>query len=327
MTPTLAEHKHPSVAVIGCGAWGKNLVRNFHGLGALATVVELDPVIRAGLVKDYGIELQDMTAVLANPAIEGVVVALAARHHYEIGKQVLAAKKHLYVEKPLTMSYVQAQELINLAEQNNCILMVGHLPRYHPAFQKLVELVKEGEIGQLHYIYSHRLNLGRIRRDENVLWDLAPHDLSMVMAVTEAEPMDTATHSSCIMDPTIMDSAMVHMTFPGGVKGHIYNSWMHPFKEHRFVVMGSQGMMVFDDTQPWESKLVIYHHVIEKLDELNFKTEYREGIAVHLEQSEPLRLECEHFLDCIAGGGMPLTGSIDALRVMKVLEQIQQVGI
>ncbi len=316
-------NNHNKVAVIGCGAWGKNLVRNFHNLGALATVVERNPAVCERLADEYGVVTQDLALVLINPEIKGVVLALAATHHYDIAKQVLKAKKHLYVEKPLTMSYAESEELCKLAEQNNCILMVGHLPRYHPAFQKLVQLVQQGEVGRVRYISSHRLNLGRIRSDENCLWDLAPHDLSMVMAITEAEPLETSTHGSCALDPFIMDSAIVHLSFPGDVQGHIYNSWVHPFKEHRFMVMGTNGMIVFDDCQPWASKLMIYHHQIEKPAGMDYQTAYKDSIPVQLDESEPLRLECQHFLDCIAHNQAALTGPEDALRVMKVLEQIQ----
>jgi UDP-2-acetamido-3-amino-2,3-dideoxy-glucuronate N-acetyltransferase len=311
------------VAVIGCGAWGKNLVRNFHQLGALATVVERNPEVCQRLESEYGITTRSLESVLADDSIQGVVVALAARHHTAVAQQVLNAGKHIFIEKPMTLSYGEALELANLATVNRCSLMVGHLPRYHPVFQKLVDLISEGEVGQVKYVYSHRLNLGRIRADENPLWDLAPHDLSMIMAITGQEPCETSSQLSCCVDPTVSDSAMVNLAFPNGIKAHIYNSWMHPFKEQRFVVIGTDGMMVFDDTMPWDKKLIVYHHRIEKENALDYLTEAREGTYIAVAQDEPLKLECQHFLDCIVGQAEPLTGVQDALSVMKVLEQIQ----
>jgi UDP-2-acetamido-3-amino-2,3-dideoxy-glucuronate N-acetyltransferase len=264
---------------------------------------------------------KSLDEVLSDNSIQGVVVALAARHHYDIAKQVLNAGKHLFVEKPLTLSYGQALELVNLAAAQGCQIMVGHLPRFHPAFTKLVELVQQGEVGDLRYISSHRLSLGRIRGDENCLWDLAPHDLSMILALTGSEPIETTSHGSCNFEDKLIDTGMVHMTFPEGVKAHVYNSWMHPVKEHRFTVIGSSGMLVFDDTKDWDQKLMVYHHVIEKRDALNYHTEMKPGQPVALEQGEPLKLECQHFLDCIRYNLEPLTGPQDALLVMKVLEK------
>jgi UDP-2-acetamido-3-amino-2,3-dideoxy-glucuronate N-acetyltransferase len=312
------------VAVIGCGAWGRNLVRNFYNLGALATIVEPNVDIRDKLALEYAIEPRELQDVLDDPHIEGVVVALPARHHYAIAVDALKAGKHVYIEKPMTLSYADAQALADLADQHNRMIMVGHLPRYHPAFQRLVELVGQGEVGEVTYVYSHRLSLGRIRGDENCLWDLAPHDISMVLAVTGQEPAETHTHASSCLEPSLVDTAMVHMSFSNGMKAHIYNSWMHPFKEHRFVVIGRLGMIVFDDCQPWESKLMVYHHKIQKLNELDYVTEMVPGVPIPIEPSEPLKLECQHFLDCITNKSTPLTDASEGVRVMKVLEQIQQ---
>lgn len=312
-----------NIAVIGCGAWGRNLVRNFYELGALRAIVEKDPVIAESITTEYGVVSLPLEAVLADPEITGVVCALAARQHYEVAKQILEAGKHLFLEKPMTLDLAQAQELVDLADRMRCALMVGHLPRYHPAFQRLVALVNMGEVGDVRYIYSHRLGLGRIRGDENCLWDLAPHDLSMIMAITDQEPSSHSTNASGCLGGGLVDTAMVHLTFANGIKGHIFNSWMHPFKEHRFVVIGTAGMLVFDDCQPWENKLVAYHHVALKLTEIDYMTQMQPVIPLPVELEEPLKVECQHFLDCIANNEEPLTGPVEALRVMKVLEQIQ----
>lgn len=313
----------PQIAVIGCGAWGKNLVRNFHQLESLGAVVDNDSVVCQALYDEYGLAASTFEEVLENENIQGVVIALASKHHFNATEKALRAGKHVYVEKPLTLSYEDSRELCELSKSLDRKLMVGHLPRYHPGFQKLAELVHKGEIGEKRYIYSHRLNLGRIRRDENCLWDLAPHDLSMVLAISDQEPESTATHVSSNLEKGIDDTAIVNFTFPDGTKGHIFNSWMHPIKEHRFVVIGSKGMVVFDDTKPWENKLSIYHHRIDKMPDENYVTEYRDAVFVPLEVGEPLKLECKHFLDCIASNQEPLTGASEALRVMKILEAIQ----
>lgn len=310
------------VAVVGCGAWGRNLVRNFQQLGALAAVVDSDPAVCTVVQEDYGVEAKTLDKVLADSTITGVVCALAARHHYAVGKQILEAGKHLYLEKPMTLSYAHADELATLADQKGLIIMVGHLPRYHPCFQRLHDLVRMGEVGQVRYIYSHRLGLGRIRSDESCLWDLAPHDLSMIMALTDQEPVSTMTSTSCNLEPHLVDSAMVHMEFADGVKSHIYNSWMHPFKEHRFTVIGTEGMIVFDDCETWANKLVVYHHEIHKSTGMDYVTQMQPGVLVPVEPGEPLRLECQHFLDRMSDGAEPLTGAMEALRVMKVLERI-----
>lgn len=310
------------VAVIGCGAWGRNLVRNFHQLGALAAIVDADQAVAKAMQEDFGVAARTLEEVLSDKSITGVVCALAARHHFKVGKQILEAGKHLYVEKPMTLSYLEAQELADMADQKGLMIMVGHLPRYHPCFQRLHDLVRMGEVGQVRYIYSHRLGLGRIRGDENCLWDLAPHDLSMIMSLTVSEPVSTQTSNSCNLEPGLVDTSIVHLEFEGGVKAHIYNSWMHPFKEHRFTVIGSDGMIVFDDCQTWENKLAVYHHDIRKVSDLDYITQMEPGVLVPVDPGEPLRVECQHFLDCMTDGREPLTGSVEALRVMKVLEKI-----
>lgn len=311
------------VAVVGCGAWGRNLARNFYNLGALATIVENDHALAFAIENQCQIKRQDFAGVLQDPQIHAVVVAVPTVHHYVVAKQVLMAGKHLFIEKPVTMLYEQAEELVNLAQSRNCIFMVGHLPQYHSAFQKLKLLVDQGEIGRLCYVYSNRLNLGRIRTDENCLWDLAPHDISMILGLVNSNVVETYTHGSANFDPVVMDTALVSLTFENGVKGHIYNSWLHPFKEHRLVVVGDKGMLMFDDGNPWDTKLALYHHQIEKTEALKYLTHANSPEFIQLEAEEPLSVECRHFLDCIEKGKMPLTGASEALRVMRLLEAIQ----
>ena len=254
------------VAVIGCGAWGKNLVRNFYNLGVLSTFAETNQDVASHIENEYNIAQQDLTHILQDPRIDAVAIAVPASKHYHVARQAALAGKHLYVEKPVTLSLDQTSEIIQLVKDRKKIFMTGHLPRYHPAFQALKEMVEVGDIGCIRYVYSNRLNLGQIRADENCLWDLAPHDLSMILALIKSDPTLVSAFGSYSLNPKIADTAVVNLEFPGGVKAHIFNSWVHPFKEHRLVVVGDKGMLVFDDGHPWESKLIAYHHKIEQLE-------------------------------------------------------------
>lgn len=311
------------VAVIGCGLWGRNLVRNYYNLGALATFVEADRNTAATLENQFNVKPQDLTEVLQNPRIHAVAVAVPTAQHYLVAKQALMAGKHLFIEKPVTMALEQTIELIKLAEERKVVFMTGHLPRYHPAFIRMQEMVSNGDIGSLKYVYSNRLNLGRIRSDENCLWDLAPHDISMILALVGEQALEVHTQGSSGLHSQVVDTALVSLQFNNGVKGHIFNSWLHPFKEHRLVAVGDKGMLVFDDAQPWESKLQLFRHDIDITSDLKFQTHPKEAQNVFIEPDEPLKMECEHFLTCIENKEAPLTGPKEALRVMTLMEMIQ----
>ena len=244
------------VAVIGCGAWGRNLVRAHASLGSLVAVVDADPGMAAAQAELYGVAARTVEEVLADPEIDAVVIAAPAIAHAELARRVVAAGKHVFVEKPLALTVPDAEAVVAEAEAAGVVLMVGHLLQYHPAFLALRDLVAEGRLGELRYLYSNRLNLGRIRQEENSLWSFAPHDLSMLLALVGEEPDEVTATGGYFLHPDIADVTTTHLSFPSGPQAHVFVSWLHPFKEQRLVVVGSDAMAVFDDTQDWAEKLV-----------------------------------------------------------------------
>jgi predicted dehydrogenase/acetyltransferase-like isoleucine patch superfamily enzyme len=317
--------KRPNVAVIGSGYWGKHLVRNYHDLGALRLICDTNETILAAFKQDYpGVETcVALNDVLANKDIDGVVIATPAEMHYTFAKEAILAGKHVYVEKPLVLHDAQAQELIDLAAQYQCILMVGHLLQYHPVFVALKKMVGNGELGRINYIYSNRLNLGKIRREENILWSFAPHDISMILALAGEEPEAIMATGGNYLHQRIADVTLTHMTFPSGLQAHIFVSWLHPFKEQKIVVVGDKKMAVFNDTKPWKDKLFLYPHQIRWENNLPVPDK-AEPERLDIPQDEPLRLECNHFLTCMAEGKQPLTDGLEGLRVLKILNAAQK---
>jgi predicted dehydrogenase/acetyltransferase-like isoleucine patch superfamily enzyme len=311
------------VAVTGCGTWGRNLVRNFHELDALVAVHDTAPATAATIADRYGVLARPFEQILADPDIDAVVIATPAATHATVARQALAAGKHVFVEKPLALEPRDAEALEAMATGNGLVLMVGHLMQYHPAFLKLKSLVDEGALGRIQYLYSHRLNLGKVRREENALWSFAPHDVSMILALAGGQPDQvTATGSACL-HATVADVTTTHLHFPGGQTAHIFVSWLHPFKEQKLVVVGDRAMAVFDDAQPWPSKLVLYPHRIDWI--AGMPTPSRaEAVPVPVEPAEPLRQECTHFLDCVSTGARPRTDGAEGLAVLRVLEAAQR---
>lgn len=314
----------PRVAVVGSGYWGKNLIRALHGLGVLEMVCDRDETLLAGFVERYpGLRAcVAFSEALRDPSITAVAVATPAETHYAIAREALLAGKGLFVEKPLVLEESQAKELIALAEERGLTLMVGHLLRYHPAFVKLKALAATGELGKINYIYSHRLNLGKIRREENILWSFAPHDISMILSLAGEEPENVFAVGGEYLHRKIVDVTTTHLDFPSGLKAHVFVSWLHPFKEQKLVVVGDKKMAVFDDAKPWREKLVLYPHEIRW--ENNIPAPARaEAETVVLDEAEPLLVECEHFLSCLTTGRAPRTDGHEALRVLKVLKSAQ----
>jgi UDP-2-acetamido-3-amino-2,3-dideoxy-glucuronate N-acetyltransferase len=318
------EAESPTVAVIGGGYWGKNLVRNFYNLDSLKLVCDKNETILSDYKDQYkGIETcLALTDVLSNDDIRGVVIATPAETHFNIARESLFAGKHVLVEKPLVLRSEEGQELIDLARERRRVLMVGHLLQYHPVFIRLKELAHSGELGRIDYIYSHRLNLGKIRREENILWSFAPHDISMILALAEEEPEDLITTGGNYLHRKIADVTTTHLNFSSGLRAHIFVSWLHPFKEQKLVVVGERRMAVFDDTKPWEDKLLLYPHQINWKKNLPVPTKAKSE-RVDIPQEEPLRQECRHFLDCITTGSQPITDGHEGLKVLRVLNASQ----
>jgi UDP-2-acetamido-3-amino-2,3-dideoxy-glucuronate N-acetyltransferase len=324
MAKTSPATRSPSIAIIGSGYWGKNLVRNFAHLGALKLICDKNETVLNDFKKQYpGVETcLALNHVLSMEDIQGLIIATPAETHFTLTREALLAGKHVFVEKPLSLTEKDARELVELAQQNNLILMVGHLLQYHPVFTRLKELEASGELGRINYIYSHRLNLGKIRREENILWSFAPHDISMILSLAGEEPESVLATGGNYLHRKIADVTTTHMEFPSGLRAQIFVSWLHPFKEQKLVVVGDRKMAVFDDTQPWSDKLLLYAHEIQWQNNIPVPAK-AEPERVDIPRDEPLRLECEHFLDCIENNKKPLTDGYEGMRVLKVLNASQ----
>jgi UDP-2-acetamido-3-amino-2,3-dideoxy-glucuronate N-acetyltransferase len=311
-----------NVAVIGMGYWGKNLVRNFHEIGNLRVVSDSDLSRGVTIEEKYpGVEFQpDYRSILDDSSIQAVVIATPAASHYEITKQALEAGKDVFVEKPLSLDIAQGEELVALAAKKQQILMVGHILNYHPAVAELKRMINKGSLGRIQYIYSNRLNIGKIRTEENILWSFAPHDISVILGLLGEEPCEVSCSGGAYLNKDIADVTMSEFLFPSGVRAHIFVSWLHPFKEQRLVLIGSEKMAVFDDTA--EDKLKIYPHKVEWRNRIPTAVK-AEAEAVALSEAEPLKSECEHFIECVRERKTPLSDGYEGLKVLKILNKCQ----
>ena len=264
-----------------------------------------------------------LSDVLERHDIEGLVIATPAETHFILAREALHAGKHVFVEKPLVLNENEGRELIDTAQKNARVLMVGHLLQYHPAFIKLKQMVMAGELGRINYIYSHRLNFGKIRREENILWSFAPHDISMILSLAGEEPESIMTTGGYYLHQRIADVTTTHFEFPSGLHAHIFVSWLHPFKEQKLVVVGDQKMAVFDDTLTWPDKLMMYPHHIQWTNGLPVPAK-AEPIRLEIPRDEPLRRECLHFLECMSNGHRPATDGREGLRVLNILNASQR---
>jgi predicted dehydrogenase len=317
------------VGVVGLGYWGPNLARNFDRLeGAeLRWICDGSEEARARWEPHFPRTRSsgDVGDLLADPELDAVVVATHVPSHAELALQVLSAGKHCFVEKPLAQSVAEAERVAQAARDSARVLMVGHLLEYHPGLAQLKQLSRSGELGDLRYIYSQRLNLGQLRADENALWSLGAHDVSVVLNLAEEEPSECHAFGESYMRPGVEDVVFCHLRFPSGLMAHLHLSWLDPHKERRFTVVGSQKMAVFDDME-LERKLTVY----DKGFDQDFSS-YGEYIArsgdiwsPRVSNEEPLRIECRHFVDRVRDSDEPLSGAESGLRVVRVLEALQQ---
>ena len=310
-----------NIAVIGCGNWGRNIIRNFAELGNLYAVSDTNLEKSGYFSKLYGAKNLSIKDLLNDGKIDGVVIAAPVAVHSNIAIECMRADKHVLVEKPIAMTSVEGEKMLEVSKQTKKHLMVGHLLQYHPVFDKLKELVKQGDVlGKVKYIYSNRLNFGAIRDHEDVLWCLGTHDVSMILSLTEEMPTSIKAHGCDIFGKNIIDKAQLNLVFNNGINAHINISWINPFKEHKMVVIGEKGMAVFDDTVDWNNKLVVYPHNVEPSSK-PVQFEKFEPRAVIAQKSEPLRNECKYFVDLINARVPPKTDAEEGLRVLKVLEE------
>jgi predicted dehydrogenase len=310
--------------VAGSGYWGRNLVRNMEQLGALYGICDTNPAVLAEFAKTYPQArlFADFDEALKDEGVQNVMLATPAETHFPLGLKALAAGKHVFAEKPLALNVDQGRALVEAAHAANRILFVGHLLEYHPAVTKLVELVRAGELGDLLYIYSNRLNLGKIRREENILWSFAPHDIAVILKLLREMPVSATCAGGSYIQPQIADTTVTLLDFASGTKAHIFVSWLHPFKEQKLVVVGSKKMAVFNDTLP-ENKLMVYNQGFDWVEGQPVPRK-DDGAAVQLDKTEPLKAECHAFLDACATGTAPVTDGWNGLRVLRVLQASQE---
>jgi UDP-2-acetamido-3-amino-2,3-dideoxy-glucuronate N-acetyltransferase len=308
------------VLAIGVRIW----FAAFMNWGALHTICDTNKELRGENESQFsGVRFIDSFKHLLNdPTIKAVVIATPAVYHYQMVKETLLARKHVFVEKPLALNVDHGEELVGLADEQDRILMVGHILHYHPAIEKLKELIDSGDLGKIQYIYSTRLNMGRIRSEENILWSFAPHDISVILLLLQNELPETvyATGGN-YLQKHISDVTMTTMDFRSGVKAHIFVSWLHPFKEQKLVVVGDKKMAVFDDVST--EKLFLYPHRVDWVGRIPvaYKAEVR---VVPIGSGEPLKAECRHFLKCIEEKQIPKTDGNEGLRVLRVLQKSQE---
>jgi len=320
----MKDQANSRVAVVGSGYWGQNLVRNFRDLHSLAAICDKDEGQRHALKEQYPAcqIFSSYDEVLGDDTIEAVALATPAESHADHVRAALLAGKDVYVEKPLCLDVPTGEALVALAREKSRILMVGHLLWYHPAVLKLKELVETGELGRIQYIYSNRLNLGKIRREENILWSFAPHDISVILGLLGEMPDAVQSQGGNYLHQQIADVTVSLLSFPSGIKAHIFVSWLHPFKEQKLVVVGERKMAVFNDVEP-KDKLLLYPHSIEWKNQIPVASK-AQAEPVSIDSWEPLRAECLHFLECVEIRQRPRTDGEEALRVLTVLQQCQR---
>ena len=311
------------VAVIGCGYWGKNLVRNFHQLGALAAIHDTSPHTAAAISAEHKVPALALETIFASSDITAVVIAVPAVGHGHLVRQALDAGKHVFVEKPLSLDLEEAEKLCKFAEENRRVLMVGHLLQYHTGFLKLKELTASGALGRLLYIYSNRLNLGKLRREENILWSFAPHDISMILSLAGDMPDDVWATGACYLHRTVEDVTTMHLRFGNGINAHVFVSWLHPFKEQKLVLVGDRAMAVFNDGLSWSDKLQLFPHTVEWRDQIPVPNKAA-AVPIALLEHEPLTEECRHFLDGISKGTYIRTDGLEGLKVLRVLDAAER---
>lgn len=316
--------------MVGLGYWGPNLARNFDRLPGAELAYCCDLVAanreKAAVQFPQATVTDDLDVLLADPGLDAVVVATSVPTHYEVGKRVLAAGKHALIEKPLALKAAHAQELCDLAAANERILMVGHLLEYHPGVRAVKNMLDAGDLGRIYYIYANRLNLGKVRADENALWSLGPHDISVINFLTGEEPLEVSARGESYLQPGVEDVVFGYIKFPSGVLGHLHESWLDPHKSRKITVVGSEKMVVFDDMES-DRKVTVYDKgaVVPEYQSYGEYVTLRFG-DIHIPRianDEPLRLECQHFLDCIRDGQQPLSDGRDGLNVVRVLEAMQ----
>ncbi len=319
------------IAQVGYGYWGPNLARNFAQLpdAELTYIVDASAEARATAQRLYGCQgVATLAEALADPQVDAVVLATPARTHHALATAAMNAGKHVFIEKPLAMSVAEGQAMVDLAAQQQCVLMVGHVFEYNPAVHYIKRAIDAGELGEVYYLYSRRVNLGRVQSDINALWSIAPHDISIALHLLGQSPEAVSCHGAACLNGQVEDVIFLTLHFPGNVLCHIHVSWLDPSKTRELTVVGSRKMIVYDDVAA-EGKVRIYDKgAYRKGDpiygEFQYKLHSGDILIPRIDMQEPLRLECAHFIECIRQGKQPLTDGANGLRVVSVLEAGQK---
>lgn len=313
------------IGLIGLGYWGKNIFRNLYEMRALRSACDHDEKVVSNFEKTYPAGINYKTSfidLIKDPEIRAIAIATPSSTHYDIVKKSLIEDKDVFVEKPLSLTVKEGEELVELAEKKQKILMVGHILQYHPAIKKLKELISSGELGKIQYIYSNRLNIGKLRTEENILWSFAPHDISVILSLLEEEPVKVSAFGGDYINTGVYDTTITMLEFRNGVKGHIFVNWLHPYKEQKLIVVGSKAMAVFDDMS--KEKLFLYPHKIEWKNgriPIAQKADYQ---IITVEYREPLKEELNHFIECVLDRKKPKTDGHEGLKVLKILERAEK---
>ena len=314
-----------SIVLIGHGYWGKNIARNLNEMGCLHGICESDTEAHPALREKYpeAVLYKSPDEIWLDDRVEGVAISTPAESHAVLAIAAMENGRDVFVEKPLALSVEDGQKMVHIANKTGRILMVGHLLEYHPVVKVLDEMVKAGELGKLQYLYSSRLNLGKFRGEENILWSFAPHDISVILRLVGESPLEIMATGGAYLQPNNADITVSNMLFDNGIRAHIFVSWLHPFKEQRLVVIGSKKMAVFDDREVPEKKLLVIDKGADWVDNRPIPRS-GDGVYIEYEQGEPLRLEMEHFVTCIRTRQQPITDGHNGLRVLQALHAGQQ---
>ena len=332
MTSAVNSGSPVRLGMVGLGGWGKNVVRSFAQAKdcQLTKICDANPksLEQHGKLFPQASPTSDYQALLKDPSLDAIAIATPAPMHYDMAKAALLAGKHVYVEKPMTLESAHAEELVEISESVDRKLMVGHLLEYHPVVEMMKKRIDSGELGQIHYMYCQRLNLGVVRQHENAFWSLAPHDISVILYLFGQEPDGIVATGECYLQPNIEDVVFVNLHFPDGRMAQVHVSWLDPHKERKMVVVGSEKMMVFDDMQASE-KLRIFDTsakadaaAVNSIQAINLR--HGDILLPRVPTSEPLMLETQHFIDAIRNDTTPRSDGHDGLRVVRILEQVEQ---
>jgi predicted dehydrogenase len=321
--------KQIKVGVVGCGYWGPNLVRNFRALPDCSLKLMCDvSEQRLTHLKSLYPEVEgetDYRHMLNGAGLDAVVIATSVKSHYSMAKASLQSGKHTFIEKPMAYSSAECEELIEIAQKKGLVLMTGHTFLYSPAVTKIKEIVKSGDIGEIRYICARRLNLGLFQQDINVAWDLAPHDISIILHIMDERPYIVNCQGSAHITPGVEDVTTMWLGFPGERSAIVHSSWLDPRKIREMTIVGSKRMIVYDDVSPLE-KIRVFDARVERpphydtFAEFHYAYHYGDVYIPYIKQEEPLKNECQHFLDCIRQGMQPLTGGEDGLELVRILE-------